>query len=130
LLLLGGGSGIVPLMCMIRHRVAQHSVVPILLLYSVRTRQEAIFREELIELQQRNDGFQLVFAVTREPAQRQGDYSRRVDAAMRAEIVARLPGEPRQVFICGSHPFVEAAAQGLIHAAVPAAIIRTEIYGG
>lgn len=130
LLLIGGGSGVVPLMSMIRHRAAQGSGLPALLLYSARNWDEIIFRDELIALQDRRDGFELAFALTREPARRERDYGRRVDTAMLTELLARLPQATRQVFICGANPFVEAASQGAILAGVTANIIRTERYGG
>jgi ferredoxin-NADP reductase len=60
LLLLGGGSGVVPLMSMIRHRAAQGSTIPVLLFYSARSWDEIIFRNELIALDDRQDGFELV----------------------------------------------------------------------
>ena len=75
-------------------------------------------------------GVALAFAVTREPARRPGDYSRRIDAAMVAEVLARLPAAPRRTFVCGSNRFVESATEAAISAGVPANIIRTERYGG
>src|SRR4029453_13576827 len=110
-------------------RSQQRADVPMLLLFSARTWDDVIFRDELLEMQRESESLQLAFALTREPARREQDYSRRVDAQMMAAVVSRLPGAPRQVYICGSNPFVEAAGQGLIAAAVPAGIIRTERYG-
>ena len=130
LLLIGGGSGVVPLMSMIRHRAAQGSGVPALLLYSARSWDEIIFRDELLALQDRRDGFKLVFALTREPARREGDFGRRVDAAILTELLARLPQAPKQVFFCGANPFVEATSEGAIASGIAANIIRTERYGG
>ncbi len=130
LLLLGGGSGVVPLMSMIRQRASCHSDVPTLLLFSARTFEDILFRDELLSLAARGDGLELAFALTREPAKRAQDYGRRVDAAMVTELVARLPEAPTKVFVCGSNPFVEAAAEAAIAAGVPAGIIRTERYGG
>ncbi len=130
ILLLGGGSGLVPLMAMIRHRAARASMMPMLLLLSGRTRDELLYRDELLALAGKRDGFELAFALTRETAFRAGDYSRRVDAAMLSECLARLPEPPRRVFACGSNPFVEAATSAAIAAGVHAAIIRTERYGG
>ncbi len=68
LLLLGGGSGIVPLMSMLRHRAAEGSRVPALLLFSSRTFEDVIFRDELLALDAKNDGFQLALALTRDTA--------------------------------------------------------------
>jgi ferredoxin-NADP reductase len=129
LLLLGGGSGVVPLMSMLRHRAAQASQLPALLLYSARTWDDFIFRDELIALHDRRDGFELVLVSTREPPRRAGDEGRRVDAQMIGDKLARL-GAPRHVFVCGANAFVETAAQSAIAAGVHAKIIRTERYGG
>jgi ferredoxin-NADP reductase len=129
LLLVGGGSGVVPLMAMIRHRAALKSVVPAALVFSARIWDEVIFRDDLIGLHDRRDGFDLLLTLTREAARRPADYSRRVDAAMMVQSMARLPAPPRHAFVCGSNAFVSAAAQALIDAGVPAGFIRTERYG-
>jgi ferredoxin-NADP reductase len=129
LLLVGGGSGVAPLMSMIRHHAVQSAAPPALLLFSARTWEEVIFRDELLELGDRQIGLSVVFTLTRETAQRPGDYSRRVDAAMMTDMLAMLPAPPRHVFVCGSNPFVEAAADGAIAATVPPATVRTERYG-
>jgi ferredoxin-NADP reductase len=130
LILVGGGSGVVPLMCMIRHRAAHGSTVPTLLLFSARSWDDVIFRDELLALNAAKDGFELVLALSRDSSRRAADYSRRVDAAMMRDVLARAPSSPRHVFVCGSNPFVESASQGLIDAGVAAGIIRTERYGG
>jgi ferredoxin-NADP reductase len=130
LFLVGGGSGVVPLMAMLRHRAAKGSRAPALLLLSARTWDEVIFREELVALAGAADGFRLVFALTREPARRPGDYGRRVDASMVAALLADLPGPPQKNFVCGSNAFVEAAGEALIAAGLAPASIRTERYGG
>jgi ferredoxin-NADP reductase len=130
LLLVAGGSGVVPLMSMLRHRRARGSRVPALLFYSARAWDEVIFRDELLAMHEVRDGFELAFAITREPPRRPLDFSRRLDLPIVAEMLERLPAPPRLAFICGSNPFVEAAAEGLIEAGLPAATIRTERYGG
>jgi ferredoxin-NADP reductase len=129
LLLLGGGSGVVPLMSMIRHRAAQRSTVPLLLLFSARSWEDLIFRDELFALQGRHDGFDLALALTRDRPRREGDFGHRVDAAMMTALLGRLPEEPTQIFICGSNPFVSAAADAAIEAGLDPALIRTERYG-
>jgi ferredoxin-NADP reductase len=114
-------------MSMIRHRAAQGSGVQALLLYSARSWDEIIFRDELIALHNRRDGFELVFALTREPARRERDYGRRVDTAILTELLTQTPN---RVYICGANPFVETASQGAIASGIAANIIRTERYGG
>ena len=83
-----------------------------------------------IGLDRQRDGFELAFALTREPARRDGDFSRRIDGTMVREVLTRLPAPPRRAFVCGSNAFVEAAAKAAIDAGLSAAIIRTERYGG
>lgn len=129
ILLVGGGSGVVPLMAMMRHRAARRSTVPAALIFSARIWNEVIFRDELIELNERKDGFDLILTLTREAARRPIDHSRRLDAEMATEAIARLPAPPKYAFVCGSNAFVSAAAQALIDAGVPAGLIRTERYG-
>jgi len=134
LLLIGGGSGVVPLMAMIRHYARRPASEPrgpeVLLLLAARTTDEVIFRRELLELDQAHAGFLLLLALSRERAERQQDYSRRIDREMLAEVLERLPAPPKQAFVCGSNPFVEAAAQSLVGAGVAPSSVRTERYGG
>jgi ferredoxin-NADP reductase len=129
-LLIGGGSGVVPLVSMIRHRRASDDPRPVTLLYSARTWDDVIYREELLELDGRSDGFRLKMTLTREGAHRPGDYSRRVDAAMIAETLAAFASPPSNIFVCGTNAFVNAAADGALAAGIPAASILTERYGG
>src|SRR6266498_5491654 len=79
LLLVAGGSGIVPLMSMVRHRAAAGSTAPTRLLYSSRTLEDVIFREELEELNARRDGFDVFHTLTRSQPEGWTSYSRRID---------------------------------------------------
>ncbi|MDB5542568.1 MAG: oxidoreductase [Devosia sp.] len=130
LLLVGGGSGVAPLVSMVRHRMLSRALwVPIVLLFSARMWDEVIFREELFDYAAMNNGFQLVLAITREGARREGDYSRRIDGPIMSNALAMLPGPPSQVFVCGANAFCDTAATGAMMAGVPAGMIRTERYG-
>ena len=129
LLLIGGGSGVVPLMSMLRHRAAQAANVPTLLFYSARVWEEVIFRDELLAMHEAGNGFELAFSITREPVRRPLDFSRRLDLPIIADLLKRLPANPRFAYICGSNPFVESASQGLVDAGMPPTLIRTERYG-
>src|SRR5262245_32204461 len=80
--MIGGGSGVVPLMSMVRHRAASGSGVPVALLYSSRAWHEVIFRNDLLALDDRCDGFDLTLTLTRESAQREKDFARRIDPTM------------------------------------------------
>jgi ferredoxin-NADP reductase len=128
LLLVGGGSGVVPLMAMIRYRMNAAPHVPTVLLLSARTWEDVLFRDELLALHELRRGFTLVLTLTREAPRRDVDYGRRIDAALVAAALRFLPNVPKHIFICGSNPFVDRAANGAISAEVPT-IIRTERYG-
>ena len=129
LLLLGGGSGAVPLVSMVRHRAMQGSTVPALLLCSARRWDDLLFRDELLALQARDDGFVLSLALTRDQPRREGDFARRVDDAMMGDLLKQLPASPSRVFVCGANPFVTAAADAAIAAGISPSLIRTERYG-
>lgn len=128
-MLIGAGSGVVPLLSMIRHRAARASTVPMLLLFSVRTRADLLFGDELQALHDRKDGFQLAITLTREADAPEAGFARRIDAAMIADVLVRLPEPPRTVFICGANPFVAVASDGVLDAGVPAERVKTERYG-
>jgi ferredoxin-NADP reductase len=130
LLLIGGGSGVVPLMSMIRYRMSRAATVPVVLLLSARTWDEVLFRDELLALDQSHKGFVLALTLTREAPRRARDYGRRIDAALIAEVLALSPAEPRHVFICGSNAFVNEAADGTVAAGILPGSIKTERYGG
>lgn len=129
LLLIGGGSGLVPLMAMIRQQQAASPGAPVVLLLSARTWDDVLYRDEILAFDHASNGFTLVLALTREPSRRAGDYGRRIDAPMMAEVLQRLPGLPRHVFVCGANGFVDMAADAAIASRVPTASIRTERYG-
>ncbi|GJD61060.1 FAD-binding oxidoreductase [Methylobacterium frigidaeris] len=123
LLLVGGGSGVVPLLAMLRHRAEAAPGVPALLLYSARTLDEVIAREELLRRDAEEPDFRLRLVLTRSPG------GRRIDAATIGETLAAL-GTPAHTFVCGANPFVSAASDLLVEAGVPARTIRTERFGG
>jgi glycine betaine catabolism B len=127
-LFIGGGSGVVPFMSMLRHRAAIGSRVPVTLVFSARSREDLLFFDELSELAAPGDGFSLMVTLTRE-ATAHPFRAGRIDAAFIAGIVAAIKMPIRQVMICGSNPFVEAAAEGTIAAGIDEALIKTERYG-
>jgi ferredoxin-NADP reductase len=129
-LLIGGGSGVVPLMAMARHRAASGSKTPMAMLYSARSWSEVIFRDELLTLHGKRDGFDCVFTLTRDVEKRDGFHARRIDSVMVMETIVKLPRLPARVYVCGSNAFVETASSAAIEAGVAADAIRTERYGG
>ena len=128
-LLIGAGSGLVPLMAMIRQR-GLSPAVPTALLLSARTAADVLFSEELHSIEMSDAAFILAMAITREEPIRATDFARRIDYVMVQEIVARLHRKPKQVFVCGSNSFVNTAAEGALLAGLDASIIKTERYGG
>jgi len=120
----------VPLVSMLRHRAGEDDRSQMALLYSARTWDELIYRDELESLVGRGEGFHLAFTLTRDDSSRAGHYSRRIDRPMVSDLLAQLPGPPRQTFVCGSNRFVEAATHAAIAAGLAATAIRTERYGG
>src|SRR5438309_7581200 len=123
LLLVAGGSGIVPLMAMLRHRDAAGVKDPARLLYSARTYEQIIYGDELERLAGKN-GLTVSYTLTRsQPAGWKG-YARRVDDAMLRDLRAPL-GRDALAFICGPTALVEGAADGLERVGLPADRIRT-----
>ena len=128
LFLVAGGSGICPLMAMIRHRAASASAVPTRLLYSSRSLQDVIYREELDRLAARGDGPEVFHTLTRVQPQGWAGHSRRIDAEM-LEEVGWAPAERPIVFVCGPTPLVEAVARALVDLGHEAGRIKTERFG-
>ncbi len=128
LLLVAGGSGVVPLMAMIRERSAAGSTVATRLLYSSRTPEDVIYGAELEKLQASHDGLEVFHTFTRSQPTGWTGYARRIDPPMLAEVIGPLGGAP-QVFICGPTPLVEGAANGLVQTGIAPSQIRTERFG-
>jgi ferredoxin-NADP reductase len=125
LLLVAGGSGVVPLRAMIRHRQRSGSDAPVRLLYSSRTLADVIYRAELEEL---GDGVEIVHTLTREQPPGWTGYARRVDVAL-LEEVAWPAGDGSLAFVCGPTSFVETVAAGLVELGYPPRRVKTERFG-
>jgi ferredoxin-NADP reductase len=122
-LLVAGGSGVVPLMAMARHRAQVGSTAPMRLLYSSRTWDEVIYRDELETL-----GIEVVQTLTRRQPPGWSGYSRRIDDDLLREVAFPATDGPR-VYVCGSTRFVDAAADGLVRLGYDPRSIRTERFG-
>ena len=128
-LLIGGGSGIVPLMAMARHRAARRSGAAMALLCGARSLADAPYAEELLRLGAAQDGFRLAFAFSRQAPSRPGDFSGRINADTLRAVLGPME-TPRVTFVCGANRFVETVTTHLVALGQPPALIRTERFGG
>ena len=128
LFLVGGGSGIAPLMAMIRHRAATGNDVPTRLLYSSRSREETIFADELDSLAASGDALEVIHTLTRSQPPGWTGYARRIDAQMLAEVV-QSPEQGSLTFVCGPTPLVESVATALVGLGHDPRRIKTERFG-
>jgi ferredoxin-NADP reductase len=127
LLLVAGGSGIVPFRSMLRHLAAGDPAVPARLLYSARSVGELIYREELMRLET-GEQVDVRFTLTREWPEDWTGYRGRIDRAL-LDQAAWPPAEQPLIFVCGPSGFVEAAAAALVDSGHDARRIRTERFG-
>jgi len=125
-LLIAGGSGVVPLMSMARDRAREGSSTPMRLLFSSRTLEDVIYRQELEALA--GNGFEVVHTLTREQPRGWSGYSRRIDDDLLRDVAWPAEDEPK-VFVCGSTRFVDAGADGLVRLGYDPRWIRTERFG-
>jgi len=125
-LLVGGGSGVVPLMAMIRARAAALSDVEMRLLFSSRSWDEVIYRDELERLS--GGGLTVVHTLTRSQPPGWTGYARRVDAEMLGDVSPR-PEERATIYSCGPTPFVETVAEALVQLGHEPHLIKTERFG-
>lgn len=125
-LLVAGGSGVVPLRSMLRHRVASGDDARMRLLYSSRTWDDVIYRDELEDAA---DGVEVVWTLTRSVPPGWTGFDRRVDATMLAETAWPAGTDPA-AYVCGPTSFVESVAGSLKLLGYDAASIRTERFGG
>ena len=128
LLLVGGGSGIVPLMAMIRHRRAVASIVPTRLLYSARSQEEVIYRDELDQLTRRDGMLEVIYTLTRRQPPGWTGYRRRIDGELLRDV-AWPPRDRPRAYICGPTQFVETAASALVSLGFDPAQVKTERFG-
>jgi ferredoxin-NADP reductase len=116
-LLVGGGSGVVPLMAMLRHRRRAMPELPMRLIYSVRRADDVIYSDEL--------GDETLLTFTREPPAGWSGHTGRIDST----LVSEVNPDVAIAFVCGSNGFVETASSLLLEAGLGAERIRTERFG-
>jgi ferredoxin-NADP reductase len=131
LLLIAGGSGIVPLMSMLRHRARSgpdvHSRTPVRLLYSARSLDDVIYKQELDTIATAPDT-RVALALTRSAPSDWSGYRRRIDRAMLEEI-AWPAADGAHAFVCGPTPLVESVASLLVELGYAAEHVKTERFG-
>jgi ferredoxin-NADP reductase len=125
LLLVAGGSGVVPLRAIVRHRQRSGSDVPVRLLYSSRTLADVIYREELDSY---GDGISVSYTLTRARPPGWTGYAGRVNSTLLAEVAWAADKDPL-AFICGPTSFVETVAEGLVGLGYQPARVKTERFG-
>lgn len=134
LLLVGGGSGIVPLMAILRHRNAvlgtaqERHGLPARLLYSSRKWDEVIYRDELARLAESDPSLEVRHTLTREQPEGWTGFKRRIDRMMLEEIAWPASEQPR-VFVCGPTPLVETVSATLVDLGHQPALVKTERFG-
>ena len=127
LLLVAGGSGVVPLMAMLRHHRARGSEIEVRMLVSARSWSDVLYRDELMAAEGQ-DAVSVSFTLTRERPAGWSGFERRIDAQM-LEAVGPSPRAGAAVFVCGPTPFVENAADLLVSLGHQPTAIRTERFG-
>lgn len=130
LLLVAGGSGIAPLMSMLRHRARTALAVDALVIYGARTRDDLVFRDELVAMAAADARLTVVFGTSREAARRDGDFAGRIGRGVVARSLARWGRAAKHAYVCGSTGFVETATSALVAEGIAASAIRAERYGG
>jgi ferredoxin-NADP reductase len=128
LYLAAGGSGIAPLMAMLRHRARRKVRAPALLLYSSRTLEDVIYREELDAMARDDPDLRVVNALTRKQPEGWTGHRGRIDKALLAEAGFRPEQNPK-IFICGPTPFVESVSGLLVDLGHQPLSIKTERFG-
>ncbi|MGH8953218.1 MAG: ferredoxin reductase [Acidimicrobiia bacterium] len=128
LLLLAGGSGVAPLMAMIRARIRVGSDEDMRLLVSSRSWDEAIYRDELERIDQEIDGVEVIHTLTRSRPDGWRGFDRRVDRDMVAEVAWAAHERPL-CYVCGPTGFVETVARSLTELGHAPELIRTERFG-
>lgn len=128
LCLIAGGSGIVPLMGMLRHRNRGRVRIPALLLYSSRSLEDLIYRDELDAVARGDTDLRVVTTVTRKHPDGWMGYRRRIDSRMLIELCPSPEQDPK-IFVCGPTPFVEDVSRLLVELGYNPRSIKTERFG-
>ncbi|NTV30855.1 oxidoreductase [candidate division WWE3 bacterium] len=130
LILIGGGSGVVPLVSMLRHRYMAGDTRKTIFLISAQSLDHVLYRDELEAYMQNDPNVEIPITLTQQKPMGWLGYERRVDKEMLQETMGDVLSQKPSIYICGPTPFVEACASGLIDLAVDPSLIKTERFGG
>jgi ferredoxin-NADP reductase len=135
-LMIGGGSGMAPFMSMLRARAVTPGAPRTTFVYSARSWNDVIYRDELLQMEQLQRDLRVLFVLTRErptswarDSTRAPDFTNRIDAALIAQITAGMPTPNTTSFVCGNNGFVGTVAEALVAMGVAPDTIKTERYG-
>jgi len=128
-ILIAGGSGIAPIMAMLRARANQESRGPCLLMFSVRNYDDILFREELEQMANEDPMIKLAITLTREIPSDWNGSTGRIDREMIDNAITRMGIRPQRAYICGGSTFVESIATNLVDSGLNFNEIRTERFG-
>jgi ferredoxin-NADP reductase len=128
LCVVAGGSGVAPLMAMLRHRDRRNSRIPAVLLYSSRNLEDVIYRKELDAMARRDPDLQVVGTLTRKQPEEWTGYRRRIDTSMLADVCFPPDRNPK-IYVCGPTPFVEDVSSFLVELGHDAMAVKTERFG-
>lgn len=131
LILIGGGSGMVPLMCMLRHHMNQPDQGrKIIFIISARDLDFVLYKDELAAIAQKDPNVHVIITVTDTPPPDWKGYARRIDQAMLKEVLGDINAEKPKTYICGPTKFVEIIAEHMIGIGFASEEIKTERFGG
>jgi ferredoxin-NADP reductase len=131
-LFIAGGSGIAPVMSMLRHRASSNSTAPALLMFSARNEPDVLFKDELERMANDDQNFDLILTLTRGVSSDWQGESRRIDRAMVDQAISMLVGEnnlPNRAYVCGGSGFVESIGNHLLDTGMNHNDVRTERFG-
>jgi ferredoxin-NADP reductase len=129
---IAGGSGIAPIMSMLRHRISSGSSAPALLMFSTRTEADILFQDEIEQMSMSDPNFNLIIALTRGAPRGWRGEDRRIDRDMIDSAITKLVGAgelPDRAYVCGGSDFVESMGNHLLDSGMSHNDVRTERFG-
>jgi NAD(P)H-flavin reductase len=130
LLLIAGGSGMVPLRSMVLHHINNYKPRDVVFLTSCRTIEHVLYQFELEKLAEKYSDLKLIYTLTDKAPPNYKGYTRRVDDKMIEEVFAKFKDKNPKIFVCGPTPFVETVTKSLVTVGFNPEVIKTERFGG